>query len=422
MTWTERRSKYKKEEKEAAMREIEGKVRQKMEEYDFIFKEDLRWFHENPEESFKEYDTTAYIRQRLEELGIEIQDIGLETGCIALLKGAEEGPCIALRADIDALPVTEESSGPWTSRREGRMHACGHDIHMASLLGAARILRDMKDDIKGSVKFIFQPAEEINLGAKKLMKLNCLEDPRADVIFGIHNSPDVPVGAVAVKKGPLMAAVDKIFIAVKGKGGHGGIPQNNADPIVAAAAIIQSIQTIVSRNVSPLDAAVVSICSIHGGDGVVDNITPDEVRMHGTVRTYRKNVQEMVHQRLVEIVDSTARAYGCQGELDYSYELAVTENNPILHDIACRAVKAVGAEVTEPVPSTGGEDFSEYLKGGCPGLFYWVGVRNQKKDCIYSWHSPKFRADEDAVKYGAGTYAMSVFEAIGQFGSEDKIK
>ena len=394
------------------MLEVSKKVKQLMEQYEADFIETFHWFHQHPEMSFKEYETTAYIKEQLESLGIEILDIGLETGVVALLKGAEEGPCIALRADIDALPVMEESTSEVHSLTPGMMHACGHDTHASSLLSAARILAELKDEIHGSVKFFFQPAEEINLGAKKMMALNCLENPKVDAIFGIHNSPEIPLGTVAVKNGALMASVDRIEMTIKGKGGHGGIPQRNVDPVVAAASVIQAAQTIVSRNVSPIDSAVVSICNIRAGEGTTNNVTPDEVTMLGTVRAYKPETQKLVEKRLTEIVENTAAAYGCQGSLKYLYELAVTANNPCLYDVAYSAVSSIGAKPVDPVPSTGGEDFSEFLKGDVPGFFYWLGTRNEENDCVYSWHSPKFKADDHCIAYGAGTFAMSVFEAI----------
>lgn len=396
------------------MTTIAEQIKTKMQEYGEVFRSELLWFHQHPELSFKEHNTTDFIKNKLKELDIEILDTDLETGCIALLNGRYEGPCIALRSDIDALPIHEQSSSEKPSTQDGIMHACGHDTHMSSVLGAARILSDLRDQIRGSVKFLFQPAEEINLGAKKMMSLGCLENPKVDAIFGLHNSPEVPVGSVAVKNGPLMAAVDRIIIKIRGKGGHGGIPQRNIDPIVATASIIQSVQTIVSRNISPLDSCVVSICNISSGVGTVNNVIPDEVTMYGTVRTFKKEIANQIESRLREMIQNISVAYGCQGKLEYIYELAVTDNNPALYDCAFQAVRRIGATPVDPIPSTGGEDFSEYLSGDAPGFFYWLGVRNETKDCVYSWHSPHFKADEDSVIIGAGTMAMSVFTAIEQ--------
>ena len=394
------------------MVEIGQKVRQLMEELAPKMIQDFHWLHENPEMSFQEHDTTAFLKKEVESLGIEILDSGLETGFIALLRGSSDGPCIALRADIDGLPVMEESSSQYPSKRPGYMHACGHDTHCGSLLGAARILSALRDDIHGSVKFIFQPAEEVNLGAKKLMGLNCLENPKVDAIFGIHNSPEIPLGTMAVKNGALMASVDRINITITGKGGHGGVPQRNVDPIVAAAAIIQAAQTIVSRNVSPIDSCVVSICNVRAGEGTTNNVCPDTVKMYGTVRCYKEETQHLVERRLNAIISSICEAYECSGELEYIYDPPLPPTTPALPQAAARAARPAGAEPVDPIPSTGGEDFSIYLQTGVPGFFYWLGTRNEENDCVYSWHSPHFKADDRCIPIGAGVYAMSVFEGI----------
>lgn len=386
----------------------EEQVRRWMKELEPLFLRDFRWLHENPELSFREFQTTAYIRKELEEMGLEILDTGLETGLAALLKGDGEGPCIALRADIDGLPVEEDSSSKYPSRIPGVMHACGHDSHTASLLSGARILAKMRGELHGSVKFLFQPAEELNLGAKKMVELGCLEG--VDAVFGLHNSPEIPLGTVAVKRGALMAAVDRIEIRIKGKGGHGGIPQRNADPVVCAAALIQGIQTIVSRNISAIDSCVISVCSVKAGEGA-NNVVPDSVTMLGTVRTYSKEIQEKAVKRLNVLVEQIVEAYECKGELKYIYELPATINNEMLYEAAYQAVSSIGAEPVDPIPSTGGEDFSVFMQE-CPAFFYWLGTGNEENDCIYSWHSPHFKADERCIAIGAGTYAMSVFKGM----------
>lgn len=390
------------------MKEIAQKVQRLMREKESQFLKDLHWFHENPEMSFQEYDTTAYIKRELEDMGVELLDVGLETGVVGMIRGKKEHPCIALRADIDALPVTEESSCTYPSKRPGMMHACGHDTHAASLLSAARILTELRDDLDGSVKLLFQPAEEVNLGAKKMVELGCLDD--VDAVFGLHNSTEIPLGTVAVKHGALMAAVDRIEITIKGKGGHGGIPQRNVDPVVCAAAVIQGVQTIVSRNVSPIDSCVVSICSMKAGEGA-NNVTPDTVTMLGTVRTYSKEVEACIVKRLEKLVESIASAYECEGILKYIYELPPTTNNEMLYQAAHDVVTDIGAEPVDPIPSTGGEDFSVFMEKK-PAFFYWLGTRNEENDCVYSWHSPHFKADERCIAIGAGTYAMSVFRAM----------
>lgn len=380
--------------------------------------------HENPELSFQEYDTTAYIRNMLTGLGIGIQELpGLETGVVGVLRGeAGPGPCVALRADIDGLPIEEASSSPCPSRRPGVMHACGHDIHYASLLCAAKVLAALRKEIRGSVKFLFQPAEEVNLGAQRMVSLGCLQNPRVSAVFGLHNSPEIPLGTVAVKDGPLMASADRIEITIHGRGGHGGIPQRNVDPIVAAAAIVQSLQTIVSRNLGPVEPAVVSICNIQAGYGSVNNVCPDEAKMYGTVRAYRQATRALIDKRIHEIAENVAAAYGATADVNYIYQLPVTDNTrrpgwPDLFRIATAAVLGAGAQPVDPEPSGGGEDFSIYCEGfggqqGVPGFFYWLGVRNEATGCVHSWHSPHFKADDACIPIGAGVYALSALEAL----------
>lgn len=389
------------------------------------FLEIFRHLHRNPEISNKEYDTSAYIKGILTDLGMEIIDLGMETGVVGLLQGAEDGPCIALRADIDALPVKEDSTCPFPSEREGAMHACGHDTHITSLLSAAIILSEMKDQIKGSVKFIFQPAEERNLGAISMISAGVLEDPRVSACFSFHNSPEIPTGTVAVLPGPIMAGLNTIDIVIKGKGGHGGIPQKNTDPVVAAAAVIQSLQTIVSRNMAPTDAGVVSICSVHTNNQLISNVIPDSIHMEGTVRFYSYENKALINKRIDDIVRNIGEAYGCETEFWTSEDLPITSNAPLpgqrdLYDIALKTVETIGAVPVQPDPSGGGDDFSHYMLGaggkpGVPSFFYWLGVRNEEKDCVYSWHSPHYQADPDAILIGSKLLAVSAVLAAEEF-------
>ena len=384
------------------------------------------YLHRHPEISTQEYRTSAYITGILKDLGITIIDTGMETGVVGLLKGASDGPCIALRCDIDALPVAEQSSFPFHSENEGVMHACGHDVHMTSLLGAAIILSELRDELCGSVKFIFQPAEEQNMGAIAMISAGVLEDPKVDACFSFHNSPEIPTGSVAVLPGPIMAGLNTIDITVTGRGGHGGIPHRNTDPVVAAAAIIQSLQTIVSRNISPCDAAVVSICSVHTPNGMVSNVIPDTVAMKGTVRFYSDEDKKTINRRIQEIVSGIGAAYNCETSFETSQDLPVTTNDRrdigqrYLYQIAADTVRDIGAEAVTPDPSGGGDDFSHYSIGaggkpGVPSFFYWLGIRNEEKDCVYSWHSPKYRTDPDALPTGASLLTMSAFNAIEEF-------
>lgn len=410
------------------MKNADSRVREICERRREQFLEIFRHCHMYPEVAMEEFETTRYITEMLEGLGLEIKDIGLETGVVALLRGRNEDHCVALRADIDALPVEEQSSCPFPSRNKGKMHACGHDTHYGALLCAAIVLSELKDELDGCVKFIFQPAEEINNGAIRMIPAGCLQDPQVEAIYSYHNSPEIPTGTVAVIPGPIMASVDDLIITVRGKGGHGGIPHRNVDPVVAAAAVIQALQTVISRNVSPVDSGVISICSVHAGGDRIQNVIPDEVRMYGTIRAYKEETEYMMHRRVREICEGIGTAYGVDVDTEIIHHLSVTDNRPVdghkdLYDLAYRSAVGAGAQPVRPDPSGGGDDFSQYMTGvkgyeGVPGFFYWLGVRNEEKDCCYSWHSPKYQADTDAVPIGAALFALSAINTLDELSEE----
>ena len=402
---------------------IEEKILLASEQHREEFLALFRHFHRHPEVSLKEYETTAYIRGKLFDLGYRILDLGTETGVVAELDGPVPGPCVALRVDMDALPIQEKSTCPFPSLRDGVMHACGHDTHISSLLSAAILLSEFREDIIGKVRLIFQPAEEINIGAQEMIKAGCLEG--VSCCFSFHNSPEIPTGTVAVLRGPIMAGLNTIDICITGKGGHGGIPQRNTDPVVAAAAVIQALQTIVSRNVAPTNAAVVSICSVHTENGMISNVIPDSVRMKGTVRFYSYKDKELINRRIQEITDNITEAFGCSSSFETSEDLPITSNEaipgmPDIYDLARKAAVGAGTEIVTPDPSGGGDDFSHYRLGvfghpGVPSFFYWLGVRNEEKDCVYSWHSPEYQADPDAIPIGARLFALSALYAGKEF-------
>lgn len=268
------------------------------------------YLHQHPELSLKEYNTTEYIKNILLSIGLEIQPISCDTGVIGILRGSSQGKCVALRADIDGLPITETGSCKTPSLSEGISHTCGHDCHITSLLGAAIILSKYKDQIPGTIKFIFQPGEEGAGGAILFAEKGCMENPKVDAIFGLHNAPTVNSGYLGLKTGGIMAAVHKFKITLTGKGGHGAIPESNIDSIVAASAIIQGLQTITSRNVPPTEASVVSICSIHAGEGLTFNVNPEMVEMAGTCRCYSKEMEHLIETRFREIVTVHRSAAG----------------------------------------------------------------------------------------------------------------
>lgn len=372
-----------------------------------------RDLHAHPELSSQEFRTAGVVASLLRELGMEVSEGVGETGVTGLLRGGKAGPTVAIRADMDALPIHELADVPFKSQVDGVMHACGHDIHTTCALGAAMALAEVREELAGDVLFIFQPAEEVNFGAKKMVDDGVMTSPRVDMIFGLHNHPEVPAGSVAVKAGPLMSAVDHIYLKVTGKGGHGGLPHRDIDPVIAMASTLMNIQTVVSRNVPPLEPAVVSFGTLQGG--TANNVIPDFVEATGTVRTYTPETRDLIETRLQEVAAGSAAALGCTGELVYTRELPPVVNDPGAAAVAQRAAEAmVGLErVVDPIPSTGGEDFSVFMEKA-PGCFLWLGVGNPAIGALHPWHSPHFVADESSLAIGAGVLACSAFFALAE--------
>ena len=370
--------------------------------------------HRHPELSLKEFWTTDYLKKELAAMGVEIVDWGGETGVVGLLRGARPGKCVALRADIDALPIEEKSGVPFASENPGVMHACGHDSHMAALLGAARLLAARKNDLAGTVKFIFQPAEEIFTGGPLMVKKGVLENPHVDFIFGQHNICEYPAGKGLVSPGPIMACTAFISITVHGKGGHGAVPHLAHDPVVAAAAIVSSLQTVVSREMRPTEAVVVTIGSIHGG--TVANVIPDTVTMQGTVRCFDLELFHELGDRLRRIIDHTAAAYNVKADFDYN-ELVPNVNTPpeLVQWLRNGPMKEVyGAENILPcTPSMGGEDFACYM-AQTPGVFVWFGSGNPEKGIRFSWHNPAFNVDDESLICGAALYAQVALDWLAE--------
>lgn len=369
------------------------------------------YLHQHPELSLKEYNTTKYIKNILLSLGLELQPLNCDTGVIGILRGNTPGKCVALRADIDGLPITEAGSCETPSLFEGISHTCGHDGHITCLLGAAMVLSRYKEQIPGTIKFIFQPGEEGAGGAMLLTEMGCMENPKVDAIFGLHNAPTVNSGYLGLKTGGIMAAVHKFKITLTGKGGHGAIPESNIDAIVAASAIIQGLQTITSRNVPPTQASVVSVCSIHAGDGLTFNVNPETLEMAGTCRCYSKEMEALVENRFREIVTSIAAAYQVQADIDYTILHSAVLNHEILHKCAVASANLLGIPYVSPIPSTAGDDFSTF-SDYAPSYFFWLGNYNEEKDTIYPLHSPKFKIDTDTLSLGAGIYAVSAIQYL----------
>ncbi|GED03517.1 M20 peptidase aminoacylase family protein [Bacillus atrophaeus] len=365
-----------------------------------------RDLHEHPELSFEEFETTKKIRRWLEEENIEILDVPqLETGVIAEIKGHADGPVIAVRADIDALPIHEQTNLPFASKTDGTMHACGHDFHTASIIGTAILLNKRKDELKGTVRFIFQPAEEIAAGARKVIEAGVLDGVSA--IFGMHNKPDLPVGTIGLKEGPLMASVDRFELVIKGKGGHAGIPNNSIDPIAAAGQIVSGLQSVVSRNISSLQNAVVSITRIQGGSSW--NVIPDQAEMEGTVRTFQKEAREAVPEHMKRIAEGIAAGYGAQAEFRWFPYLPSVMNDDQFLNAASEAAARLGYQTVPAEQSPGGEDFALYQEK-VPGFFVWMGTNGTEE-----WHHPAFTLDEEALRVAARYFAelaVTVLESI----------
>ena len=377
-----------------------------------------RHFHENPELSNREFNTGKYIAEYLKTLNLEVSHPMAKTGVVAILKGAKPGPVIALRADMDALPVTERNGLPFMSKvtakqgeiTTGVMHACGHDSHMAILLGVADILSRNRSKLKGTIKFIFQPAEEdwapgdTDGGAHMLVKEGVLENPHVDAIFGLHIQSMLPSGTIAYRAEGLMAAVDGFDINVKGVGAHGATPWDGVDPVVVAAQIVNALQTVVSRQVDITKTpAVITVATIHGG--VRRNIIPEEVVLQGTIRTFDTAEQRLVHERIRRTAEAVAASQGATVKTTIQVGSPLTYNDPKLTAMmAPSLVRSIGQDkvkVTPPV--TMAEDFSFYTLGtGVPGLFFFLGAypADMKLAAKPVHHTPDFMLDEKAFVTG----------------------
>lgn len=368
---------------------------------------DRRYLHENPELGFEEQNTMAFIVQRLESLGAEDIRSGIAgTGVTALIRGTApgSGKCVALRADIDALPITEENDVEYVSKNPGVMHACGHDAHTTMLLGAARILLENRDTFSGTVKLLFQPSEEANGGgAKPMIEAGVLEDPHVDAVFGQHVMSDHPVGQVLYTRGPLQASADTFRIMVQGKGGHGAQPHQTVDAIMVAADIVSGLRAIVSRNVDPLDPMVVSVCQFHSGTAF--NIIPDTAELAGTVRAFRPENRDLAEKRMTEIAEGIAAAHGATVKVEYMRGYPPTVNDPEMADFAAQSLAKVFGEehVGETRPIMPAEDMSYFLNER-PGCYFFTGCGNEEKGIVWPHHHPKFDLDEDVL--GLGTAAL----------------
>ncbi|WP_440112333.1 amidohydrolase [Paenibacillus sp. QZ-Y1] len=361
-----------------------------------------RHLHRNPELSGEEKETTAAIRSWLEEEGVRIADeYSLRTGLIAEI-GQADGPVVALRADIDALPIQEETKLEYASQVAGKMHACGHDAHTAILIGAARLLKQRESRLQGKVRLLFQPAEEKATGARQVIQSGALSDVRA--VFGLHNKPDLQVGTVGIREGALLAAADGFVVKVEGVGTHAAVPEAGIDPIVVASHIVTALQAIISRNVGAQESAVISVTKIHSGTAW--NVIPNEAILDGTVRTFDEKVRARIRERFNQVVAGVAAAYGTRATVRWIQGPPAVVNDASLASAAEQVVSEIGLNSIRPVPSPAGEDFSFYQKE-VPGLFLFLGTSGP-----HEWHHPAFDVDERALPLGAHLLAALAERAL----------
>lgn len=378
--------------------------------------EELRGFkdelHRRPELSFQEIRTTALLKQALTDLGLELIDLGMDTGAVALLRGGKPGGTVALRADIDAIAQQEAPHEGVVSQVGGIMHGCGHDFHTTGLYGAAKLLAGRRETLAGNVVFLFQPAEEVTQGAQAMLDHGLLDKlpERPRYLFGLHNRPELPAGTIAVMEGPVMAGKSHFTLTLHGKSGHGGSPHKCTDVIVAGAAVVNALQTVVSRDTDPLDSVVCSVLSIHAG--TPDNFVPDTLTMTGSIRFHQEWAHQKACKRLEELTLGVAAAYGCTAEVSFHPGVPATVNSPKLTALARKAALALVEpdKVVSPRPDMGSEDFAVFGQH-IPAFFYWLGSGFPGRDnpC---WHNEHFRTDDSALPLAAALLAESALVGL----------
>jgi len=378
----------------------------------FEYTRDLRRdFHMHPEIGFKEIRTGNIVSRELTNLGIEVKTGVGQTGVVGLLEGKASGPVVLLRFDMDALPIQEETGAEYASVTDGVMHACGHDGHIAIGLTVARILNKHRDEFNGIVKLMFQPAEEGLGGAERMILDDVLIKPVPDVALALHLWNEKPVDWIGIVPGPVMAAADTFTVRIIGKGGHGAVPNLCNDPILAASQVVNLLQGIISRNVSPLKSAVVTVASIHGGEAF--NVIPSEVELKGTIRSFEPTIRELVIQRMHQIVENVTRAMNCESKIDIKLITPAVNNHP---DVTRRVQQVaeqllVGDQLDFKSVTMGSEDMAFVLQQ-IPGCYFFIGSANKDRNLDASHHHPKFDFDETILPKAVGLMVASTLEFL----------
>lgn len=370
-----------------------------------------RTIHQHPELMYEEFETSKLVQKTLTELGISFTAPIAETGVLATI-GAGVGPCVALRADMDALPIHEAADIDFRSNVDGKMHACGHDCHTAMLLGAARLLKEREQDIPGTVKLIFQPAEEGGAGGKRMREAGILSNPDVQRVFGLHVWPQVPTGTIAGRAGTFLAATTSMELKIKGKGGHAAMPHLAVDPVVTAAKVITECQTMASRETDPLTPLVVSFTAVHGGEAF--NVIPEEVTIRGTMRAHTTEQIDWAKNRLIEMAQGVAATNGCQADVRFDgNDYPATVNDEKLWQFTTQIwSEHFGVDtIVESPPVMGGEDFS-FFSEVVPGVFIGLGIRNEEFGSVHSVHQPKFKVDEDALPFGTALHCAFALKSL----------
>ncbi|MDH5605881.1 MAG: amidohydrolase [Anaerolineae bacterium] len=370
-----------------------------------------RDFHRHPELGFQEVRTAGIVASELRALGLETTTGVAQTGVVALIEGHAPGPVVLLRFDMDALPIMEETGAEYCSENAGVMHACGHDGHTAIGLTVAKLLHACQSEWVGTIKLVFQPGEEGCGGAETMVKEGVLEDPRPDYSLALHLWNEMPMGMLGITSGPVMAAAESFDVTITGKGAHGALPHEGVDPILAASQIVSALQSVVSRNVSPLETGVISITALRGG--TTHNVIPQTVDLKGTIRSYKPEISELIIERFMKIVNGVAESFGCTAEVKFIDNAPAVVNN---EDVTC-AVNITaekmfpGDQILSNLRTTGAEDMS-FIMNEIPGCYFFVGSSDPQKGLVYGHHHPKFDFNELAMSKAAGLMAGAALEVL----------